>query len=473
MKTFVNKYVSHLLQFPYNILSLILAVALIIRTINLNYNSIFLDEAFYIVIGQKILSGRIDEALGDISWVGAFPLLYPFFSAIFYAIGGLLGTRFFTVILGTISIGLIFYITKSLRFFQEKRDNEVAGLIAAAFMATATIPLASSRLAIYDGLSFTFFLSGLALYLKANQNEKPLTYLSSSIAFFLSFLAKYITIIFFPFLLLPLLLKRVNIRKVLFYFGIPIFLLPVLYVGINFSNLVGYISGQVGNPETTYLDVLNSFWQYSNILYLLVIGGLIVASGRKKYTVLVLLLASFIPMTLHLVTRNNDSAHQHVFFSIVLILPVVGMFFTQTIKSYGKFAIAGMLLIWSVNSVSSIPQLNELETFWPNTTSATAFIRDRVSGNDVVLLEGGDVISLGINNKISSDQIIGPFWFEYKGLEKEAAYVKAVEEKYFKLIEIENVYFDKETIAKIEQAAPTRYTKTFDDGRIRVYERIE
>src|SRR3990167_7889340 len=101
-------------KFPTGILALILLISLAIRVYNLNYNSPFLDEAQYIVLGKKVLACHWQES-NPFSWVGGMPLFYPTLSAIF-GVFGIIGSRFFNVLLGVLSVYLIYEFTKSLRF---------------------------------------------------------------------------------------------------------------------------------------------------------------------------------------------------------------------------------------------------------------------------------------------------------------------------------------------------------------------
>ena len=451
---------------------LITAVAFVIRAYNLNFNSIFIDEAAYIVIGQKILSGNFKEVIGDISWVGGFPFFYPLFAGFFFELGGIIATRMFNVVLGVASVFFIFTFTKELGLFQKKLTNETTGLIAAAFMAITAIPIEASRLAIYDGLSFTLFLLGLNIYLRAVRTKDKFFYLFTAVVFFLSFLAKYVTMFFFPFILLSAWFLTENKRKnFIKYLWIPLILLTVLYFSINAFSLREYFSGQVGDQTTTYLDVGRTFWQYTWILYALSLSGAMVLWRSKKVEVLALLFMSEVPILVHLVTLNNDSIHQHAFLSIVFILPLVGAFFAFFINKFKKIGTALTIIVIGLNLIYAMPQVEDLESFWPNSDKAASVIKEKLNSKDIVLAEGSDTIMLGIDKKIPREQIFGPFVFNYKDEEGTPAYIKAINDGYFKLVELENVYFSEEAFALINNTLPEKYVKIFDDGRIQVYQR--
>src|SRR3989344_7587039 len=92
-------------------LAIILVLAFLIRIINLNYNSPFLDEAIYINLGKEFWKGHWSELFSDISWVGGFPFFYPPISAIFHAAVGIVASRFFYVVLGTAAVFLNYKFT--------------------------------------------------------------------------------------------------------------------------------------------------------------------------------------------------------------------------------------------------------------------------------------------------------------------------------------------------------------------------
>ncbi|OGH16003.1 MAG: hypothetical protein A3C30_00915 [Candidatus Levybacteria bacterium RIFCSPHIGHO2_02_FULL_40_18] len=456
-----------LLKFPYNILSLILLIAFAIRIYNLNFNSPFVDEAAYIVIGQKILAGQIENVIGDISWVGAFPFFYPLISGIVFNLGGIIATRFFNVMLGTLCVILIYTFTKQLRFFKKEKSNEIAGLIAASFMATAAIPIDASRVAIYDGLSFTLFLGGLNLYIRALNSKSEVHYFLTAIVLFLSFLAKYITMIFFPFIFLSSKLKVKIIASLWF----PLLLLMYLYFYNTRTYLMTYFSSQIGDEATTYIEVIQTFAKYLWPTYVLsFLGGLFLWKTKKKL-ILSLIFMSLVPIAVHVLSKNNNSAHQHSFLSIIFILPIVGAFFTLYINKYKKVGALVAIILLIFNFMYSWPQVKDLESFWPNSYRAVNLIGEKTKASDIILAEGSDTVALSLKKKIPYENIVGPFAFTYKGQDEAVAYTQAIKDGYFRFVELENVYFSTGIIEDIEKALLGKYIKIFDDGKIRIYER--
>src|SRR3990167_9805010 len=133
------KKIRAAVNFPYGPLVLIILIAFFIRVYNLAYNSPFVDEAQYIVLGKKVLAGHWQEA-GPFSWVGGMPLFYPPLAAIF-GFFGIVGARFLSAVLGTLSVYLIYEFAKSIKLDETEKTNQTIGLISAALLVVLAIPI--------------------------------------------------------------------------------------------------------------------------------------------------------------------------------------------------------------------------------------------------------------------------------------------------------------------------------------------
>lgn len=434
-------------------------VAFLVRFVNLNYNSIFLDEAIYILLGKKFLSGQLQEVAESISWVGGFPFFYPAISAFFYAAYGILATRFFNVILGTVAVLLFYQFTKQLALFKK---NQIVGLVATSFLATSAMPIFLSRLAIYDSLSFTLFMAGLVILQKAMTSDKKSWFFYAALLLFSAFLAKYTVAIFF----LPLLLVA-RVR----YFWLPLVLLTLSYLLINFTHLKEFFVSQAIGEKANAQEILNNFWQYTNLAYILSIPGLIfLISKGKGVLVATLFLASLLPLGVHLLARNMLSVAQHSFFSLVFILPIVGATFSSILQKYHQTGLLITILVILFNLYSSLPQVWQLESSWPNTTKMIEVLKNKISPQDKILAEADDVVTLGLENKLPSENISGPFVFSYKDLGGLEAYLKAVDDGYFKFVELDGTNFSQDIILEIEKKLSTKYFLIFDDGKIKLWQ---
>lgn len=456
----------------YILLLLICIFGFILRAYNLNYNSFFVDEAFYIVIGQQILEGQIERASGAVTWVGAFPLFYPLLSGFFYSLGGLYGTRLLNVELGTVCIVLIFTLTQGLGLFKTKRENNIAGLVAAGLLATTAVPIQLSRLAIYDMLSFTLFLAGLNLYLRAFKTNHKYWALSASVAFFLAFLAKYIVMFYIPLFVFGSFFLPKKISKVfLHYFSLPLFLSITLYILVYFSALLEFFSTQLGDPSTTHLDVIVNFLNYSFQILAIALAGAYVFYKKNTKIIKLLIFLALIPVVVHVLTKNNASSQQHTFLLLIFVFPLAAAFFVHLLNKYGRIGYLAIAAFIVFNLYYSYPLVQDSGANWPDSSKAAQVIKSKVNENDLILAEGSDSIYLGIDRKISYDNVAGPFVFEYKGLEGIRAYEQAIEDKYFKIVELEDAYFSDEDIKIIEEKLSQDYKLIFNDHEISVYER--
>lgn len=457
------------------LLWVILICAFFIRIYHINYNTAFLDEAQYIVIGLRILNGDIEAGLDDISWVGGSPFFYPVLTGIFYNMGGIVGSRILSVILGTISVFLMYQFTKQLLFFRSKKTNERAGLIAAAFMAVTTIAVHSSRFAIYDSLAFPLFLGGVVLLHKAIYSGERRFYLGAAGVLFLSFLAKYITIIFFPVLLfIPLFLAyktkhKESIRGVFLHFCLPLLLLTGLYAVSNFANLQEFIVDQGVVQNENEGQVTRLFWEYTGFSYALFFLSMPFLWRNDKFLIVVLLFCSLIPFFVHSVTGNTDSVQQHTMLSIIFLLPVIGAGFALLVRKR-KWAGIGLTLLALITQILiSEPQVKSAESFWPNLKPATAVIRQDLKPNDRVLAESDDSMYLELKDTLIQEQVNGPFYFEYDGKEGIDAYTAAIGAKYFKYIQLEGTYFSDDEKEKLAKAIDDHYKKILDKDGLTVY----
>lgn len=455
--------------FPYNLLILIVIVSFVIRFYNLNFNSIFVDEAAYIVIGQKILSGNLKEVINDITWVGGFPFVYPFFAGLFYEIGGIIATRFFNVVLGTVSVALVYFFTLQLDLLKSKTLNQISGLIAAVLMGVSAIAIETSRLAIYDALSFTVFLLGLNLFLFAVKTKNRLYYLLTALVLFFAFLAKYTPMFFMPFILMSgWFITEAKRKNFIRYLWIPVIILFGLYFASTAPLLIEFFTTQVGDVSTP-LEIFMTFSKYSWLIYAISFLGVFTIWKTKKYEIEGLYLMSLVPLIVHILTKNNNTMHQHVFLSIIFVLPLASAFFAWIIEKNKITGICAVAAIVIFSLIYANTQVKDLETFWPNSNGAVNVLAKEVGPKDIILAEGSDTILLGLKGKIPTSQLIGPFTFSYQNLEDEPAYEKAISDGYFKFIEIENEYFSEDFVNKVLPILNVKYVKIFDDGRIQIY----
>lgn len=457
------------------ILLFIILYAFLVRTINLGYNSPFLDEAIYIVLGKKIIDLRIAEVASSISWVGGFPFFYPLLSAISYSIGGILGSRFLNVILGTASVYLVYQFTRELHLFGDKKTQKIAPIVAGGLMAASSIPIALSRLAIYDALAAFIFILGLTILTRAIFEGEKWLYLISAVILFIAFLAKYIVFIYFaPLLVLTAYLafqnSKESLKGIIRYFWAPLILLTLVYVVFNFVSLGEFIWGQSLKGTSTSFEVIQIFAKYAYFPFLLSLGGIVFLFLRKlRFLAGALLAGSLVPLIVHLLAHESLSVHQHIIYSLFFVLPLAGLFFESLVGKFGHIGIAVTAAAVFINLFISIPRFAELGNFWPNTDKAATVLRENVKSEHKLLAESGDAIYLPLYNQLPSDNFFGPYVFSYNEQEGQEAYISAIIDGYFDFIEFDKSSFSEEDHLAFASVIENRYTAIFDDGTVKVW----
>lgn len=467
----------YFIKFPTGILILTLLMSFSIRVYNLNYNSPFLDEAQYIVLGQKVLAGHWQES-NPFSWVGGMPLFYPTLSAIF-GLFGIVGARFLNVLLGTFSVYLTYEVTKSLLLSNNERENKIAGLAAAGFLAILANPLYLSRLAIYDMLSFTLFLLGLVFLVKGFTIKKPdlwqreNRFVLAATAFAVAFLAKYIVLILLPFIaILGLLyMSRLGTEQFKIYLKYFVALLTVIVGGYGiwqFNALLHFQTEQVSASQSQSYNIIKNFFTYSvPVLIPAIVGAILLFAQKQKIIPIILLIFALITPIIHVVTNNVAASVQHTFLTIIFLLPLAAYAFLSVIR---KWRFAGSVLIVGIllgTLFYSYPQLRVLESEWPNTNTVMDYLKDNTTNHEKVLSSQDDITALALSN-LKDENITGIYAFEYKNRTGANAYTSALNEDYFNFVLL-NDHDHQEVEKAAREALTSHYKQVYNQTPFIVY----
>lgn len=466
--------------FPTGILFLIVTVSFIIRVANLNYNSPFLDEAIYLTLGKQVLSWQWQPE-DPYAWVGGNPLFYPTLSAIFGFLGGIVGSRFLSVILGTFSVYLMYQFGRMLKLASGSKVNEIIGLTSAAFLGILAMPVFLSRWAIYDMLSFSLFLLGLVFLQralnvkKADLWEREGKYFVVAVAFFLSFLAKYITLILFPIVLLWAFIKSKELGKESLSVAIRYFMLPLIgVIGFYFfrymDDLLHFQREQVSTTSYSTEQIVTQFLIYALPAIVIALGGLVILLLRKQLKVsLYLVAASAVVPVVHVITNNFASVNQHSFLSIVFLLPLGAYLFT---KMYERHKLIGSIVTFSallVVSLYSQGQVRQLENMWTNTNDVMAYLQENTTSHERVLTTEGDIAAVALEN-IKNENIVGQYYFNYKNNETMKAYSNAVRDSYFDFVVIDSDSTN-EVSKTIKTSLTNHYSPEYNKHPFTVYKK--
>lgn len=459
--------------------AIVMGVAFFLRVVNLNYNSPFIDESIYLVLGRKVLFGHWHEG-APFAWVGGMPLFYPALSA-FFGVFGIVGARFLSVLLGTMSVYLTYEFAKGLKLTEKERTDEVIGLMAALLLAILAVPLYLSRLAIYDMLSNTLLLAGLVVLEKELTLKKPELWqrenklFLAAVLFFLAFLAKYIALIFLPLVGVWALYRSRKLGKNTDTLSIKYFILPLVvavvgYILWYFQDLHHFLTEQVGAGESQTLRILIEFLYYSLPVAILgVVGAVALWLKGKRVQVVALLVGAMTAPLVHIVTNTLKAAEQHSYFVILFLLPLcayVLVWFWQKRSWVVRTLVVVTLVLMFADAQTT---LSRLETSWPNTTVVMNFLKSVTTNHEKVLSMANEVTTLALPN-LPEDNITNTFDFDFQGRSGSGAYRLALEGGYFDF-----VVFDEETHEEpgltIKNSLTAHYSPVFTSHPYVVYKR--
>ncbi len=435
------------LPITYLPLLLILAIALLIRVINLNYNSPFNDEAIYVVLGKLGIFQGDWVTYNPSAWVAGHPMAYPTITSLAYTIGGIVGSRLLNVFFGILTIETIFMITL---FLTKKRDsqNYLTASIAAAVVGGSATAYYVSRLATYDMPSFYFLFLSIGLLLLAEKTDRNTgkLYLLSSLSLFAAIMFKIISGIFLPFIVLTFFFKlRKTPTQFKFfknYFLYPLIAAMTFFLLTNFTALVTYYQTQ-SNQYASPLQILEMFW--TNTYYMLgfyALGtiGMFLHKQYKLWSILTF--GGLLALLFHIGIHRLSTFDKHIFLSIAFGSIVAGLGIGNIITSlkgrYLKTLLVGYIttvlaLYWFL----SYQDGQRFNHQWTDSSPITSYLQSHIKPGDKLLAEVGSAAVLDIYENDHPINVTTFDWFSYSKKEDASAYTKALHDGYFNYVELE------------------------------------
>ncbi len=465
---------------------LAMLAALIIRSVNLNYNSPFNDEAIYVVVGKEGLFEGDWTTRVPFEWVAGIPLFYPSLAAIGYKLGGIVGARFLNILIFGLTLGVVHQIAYQLT--SGSRETKLrAGLFAVIVLGGSSVSFMVSRLATYDMPSFLFAaLTGLFLILATRSKKHYHGHYSMAAAcLVLSFCFKYVTVFYVPVYCLLALLAVIKNRAKL----IACILNFILTAGLAFTiigllNLNGFLVYYRDNVatevKTSYQAVWDLFVREANLVLLLTAVGAFGMLIKKKFTHLfVLLLVSSAIIIYHLFNMRTHTFDKHVLLSVIGYSIIAGMglnyWFESVNNKPGRVFIGiCILLLFSVAGLHSFKEFPRYNTAWVNDNPVTEYLQKTSSNGDQILSETGDSSTLALHDITRNLNTFN--YISYKDLEGEEALAAAVSQGYYDAIVLQSQNDGKvEEHYVLTDIATTNlnpeYKICYQDGHFTVYKK--
>lgn len=428
------------------IMSVLLAMAFALREMLVAQQSAYMDESTFVLTGRYFIEKNAVYA-GALNWsYGSY--LWPIIAAFTYVAGGLTLLRTLQALLSTVMVAATVIAAVRLAPLRANGKQDWAtGLIAGLLMAIFPAAIALGRFATYDGLAGAAFMSGMALLIPAfRASGRRGELLASAALIFVAFLAKYVVAIYIPFIFVYLLLSnrtRPTRLQVIGWFIAPLTLACVAYFLAFQKELItlltfstGYTDLKSTNPIQQYLVNQPEVW----LLALVAAFGWIYAdkTGRIVAVGGVAILAIF-----QLLSRADYDFWKHSIYVAFFLAPFAAL----AIKTLGRsivnalekrwvetlaIAAAGLFVVALCLSYS-LEKSDDLVTFYPNLNPAMSAIQAD-SANAKTVLTDDDALRLYLYPRISTDNVVDPFYINYDGLQGTDAYKAAITNRYFDMI---------------------------------------
>ena len=298
----------------------LLAYGAVISAARIDYNSVFVDEAYHIVMGRQVAAG--EHCPGCAAHAGSV-MTWPLLAAYADAAGGLYGARALNVAFGLL-LTLCIYLAARILFGRE------FGLLAAAIFLFSGQALYLMKLATYDMTAALFLGAALLCFVAAGRMDSTVyegaALATGTVLLSLAAITKYILPVYIPVCVVYVILRH----------GIARCLLFVLAPLSAFMLLFFMFSPYPPNPQvlSTIEEVrevsrlplrtlMNWTFRWLALAYLLAAFGLFHERFRRQAAGLIVL--SMPVIMIHLVTRAEHSVNKNVVFALIFLAPAAAL----------------------------------------------------------------------------------------------------------------------------------------------------
>jgi hypothetical protein len=415
-------------------LLLILAAAWYLRALNASYCSAYMDESVYVLYGRMFLSRHFEAPIDEpLRWSFGW-YLWPMMAAIADKLGGIIAVRELAALLGTATVGAVYGFARRL-------FSPAVGLASAAVFAVLAPAIYNSRIATRDSGSLFFFALGLWAYTRAFQENRKRDWFAASTSFFAAFLCKYVVALFFPFLVLLALTKKL---RPLLLFTLPLAILCAGYVGLyrhDLAVLLRYGAGynSLRAPAAQVWDIYVwkrlDFWLIAALSCLVFFGK----APRKIVTLLWLGAALFVAFQWR--SRADYDYWKHAAYPLLFLVPlamkglltIVEKIYRPDLFRRVMVSVLSILFLCGVLGWLGRSWKMEEFVFWPNVEPALAYMEARLNSSDRILVDD-TVFRYYFHPQLRQDRITDPFYFRYQGQVGAAAYAEAIRDEVFQYV---------------------------------------
>jgi len=375
----------------YILLAGVLAYGLVISLVKIDYNSVFVDEAYHIVMGRQLAAG--ENCSGCAAHTGSV-MTWPLFASFGDAFGGLYGARIINIILGLILTACIYLATRMLA----GRD---LGLLAAAIFMFSGQALYLMKLATYDMTAALFlggaFLMTVAAHRAGSPAHEATALVTATILLSLAAITKYLLPAFIPAFLIYVILRHGAMKAIIFALA-PLTIFMTLFFWFTPYPPNTQVIYQIETArEVSNLPVATIFdwtFRWLSLAYLLAAFGLFHERHRRLAALLVL--ASTPILLIHIITRAEASVNKNVIFAIIFLAPAGAMGIdhiahlfsmretSRAVKIFFTASVAAVVWVYGINN------LRWLEKQHPDVSPVIEYFRHNGFDGMTVATNGWD-----------------------------------------------------------------------------------
>jgi 4-amino-4-deoxy-L-arabinose transferase-like glycosyltransferase len=441
-------------------------------------NTAFQDEALYVYAGRQIWQHWLVglPLLDNFSYYfSGYPYVYPVIGGALDMLGGLELVRSFSLACMLVATACGYYVTKQL--FDQK-----SAVFAAIFFVCQGPVLFLSRLSTYDPLCLCLVAVGMALAVNASLARRPWRALGVGPFLVLAFGAKYAALLFIPSILATLalfsLLKRgwisMLVRGTLGVLSLAVVGTAAAIVVIHFDPSMLHALG----ATTTNRIVIEVYSRPGLAEHVVEMVGLSYAVGlaslvfaRKKNLLIALLFlgSALLVPAYHIYKAELISLDKHLGFSMLFLMPVAGYTLAslsgfRQVSSTGRYWLSGVA-VCLVLFLVGIGEAQFMYSSWPPTTQLAYALNTQVRpASGRYLAEQFEVSRYNLRDDTYTWQWSGLDFFEYTDKQGHYylgndAYVKAINDGYFDLIQL-NYGYNIQTAILIAQTI--QHSKKYD-----------
>jgi hypothetical protein len=375
----------------YILLALILVYGLIISLVKIDYNSVFVDEAYHIVMGRQLAAG--EYCPGCPAHTGSV-MTWPLFASFGDDFGGLYGARLLNVFLGLLLAACIYLAVRMLA------GRELA-LISAAIFIFSGQALYLMKLATYD-MTAALFLGGAFLMAAAAHKAESVFWeaaalVAASILLSLSAVTKYLLPAFIPAFLIYAILRHGVIKALLFGLAPLTVFLSVFFTFSPYPPNPQVIYQIETAKEVSSMPLATIFdwtFRWLSLAYLLAAFGLFHERHRRLAALLILMSTPI--LLIHIITRAEASVNKNVVFALIFLAPAgalgidhIAHLFSmretnRAVKNF--FTLAVVVVVWAYG----LNNLRWLEKQHPDVTPVIEFLKSNGFEGMTVATNGWD-----------------------------------------------------------------------------------